>query len=133
MARSVELLGEREISAALEGIERDVTLYGKVGKAAAQIVAGAAASYGPNRSGDLSKSYKGMGGKTQGRVVSRVKHGKGRTGDSGYAPVIEYGWPSRGIAPQKRVERALKAKETVVRALFEDHVRKAIAAKGMAK
>lgn len=131
MARKVEVLGAAGVSKALADVDRDIALYGKAGKQAAVIVAQAAASSGPNVSGDLSRSYKGMGGKTQGRVVSRAAHRKGRKGDGFYAAVIEWGWPGHNIAPQMRIQRALKAKETVIRALFEEHCRNVIASKGL--
>jgi hypothetical protein len=114
-------------------VERDVTLYGKVGKEAAVMVAATAASYGPNVTGKLAASYKGFGGKTQGRVVSRAKNTKGRTDKTAYAPVIEYGWPAHNIAPQNRVRRALKAKEPQIRALFEEHIRNSLRARGVLK
>jgi hypothetical protein len=133
VAAKVELLGESAVREALAGVERDVTLYGKVGKEAAVLVAATAASYGPNVSGKLAASYKGFGGKTQGRVVSRAKNAKGRTDKTAYAPVIEYGWPAHNIAPQMRVRRALKAKEPQIRALFEEYIRNSLRARGVLK
>jgi hypothetical protein len=119
----VELLGVKETQAVLAQVERDITLAGKPGKQAAVLVARQAASYGPDRTGDLSRSFKGLGGKRQGRVVSRAAH-PGKQGQRVlYAPVIEYGWPKRGIAPQQRIMRALKANESTIRALYEDYIR----------
>jgi hypothetical protein len=133
MARGVEVLGEREVSAMLAEVERDVALTGKPGKQAAVLVARTAASFGPDRSGDLSRSYKGLGGKRMGRVVSRAAHNRGRTDKATYAPIIEYGWPGHNIEKQERVQRGLKANESTIRALFEEHVRGVLRAKGVLK
>jgi len=116
--QKVELLGQRELEKRLDAFSQTVEYSGKAGKTAATLVARTAAGLGPNRSGDLGKSYRGLGSKKQGRVVSKLI----------YSPVIEFGWPARGIVPQLRVQRAIEANAGNIQAIYERYVRDQLAA-----
>lgn len=121
MGDRVELLGVKETQAQLDAIGTDITESGaKAGKQAALLVARAAAGIGASRSGRLGGSYRGLGSKRQGRVVSKLV----------YAPIIEFGWPRHGIAAQERVLKAIRQNERAIQAIYERYCRDVIAAKG---
>ena len=109
----VQVVGQRELDKALADVDADCRELGKPARAGATLIARTAASYGPNRSGDLAGSYRALGGKRSARVVS----------NSIYSAVIEFGWAKRGIDPQRRIYRAIDATARQVQALFEEHVR----------
>jgi hypothetical protein len=113
----VEVVGEAGIDRALAGLGEEIRELGKPARAGAELVARTAAGYGPNVDGRLSSSYRALGSKYSGRIVSKLV----------YAPVIEFGWPSRGIAGQLRVYRALEANTPAIMALFEENIREKLA------
>ena len=115
--KSVTVLGVKETQAAMDAIGRDITLSKKADKDAAALVARTAATYGPDRSGKLSGSYRPLGSKKRGRVVSRLI----------YAKPIEFGWPFRGIEPQRRVQRAIEANAAQLQAIYEAYCREVLA------
>ena len=120
MAERIELLGEKELQRRLAELEHEIEFSGRAGKDSAVLVARSAAGVGPNRSGDLAKSYRGLGSKKQGRIVSKLV----------YAPVIDFGWPARGRPAQRRVERSIEANSGAIQAIYERYVRDQIARKG---
>lgn len=76
----------------------------QVTKRAAGIVAEEARGIAPRRTGRLAKSIRATTSGSLGVVRSPLP----------YAPIIEYGWPARGIPDRRFIGRALENKQDAV-------------------
>lgn len=109
MARSrvvVRLEGAAELRRTLRAAGDDLGDLKAAHQAAAEVVAPAAASAAPFRSGRLAASVRGSGTKT----AAQVRAGSARVP---YAGVQEYGWPARGIVAQPYLVPSAEATEPI--------------------
>jgi hypothetical protein len=101
---TVQVQGLRRLSSTLKKAGDDLADLKDANAAAALLVASAAASRAPRRTGTLAAS--GRGNRAAGKAV--VLFGGAR---AVYAPVVHYGWPRRGIRPQPFATDAARATE----------------------
>ncbi len=115
MTETVRVEGRAELARALRQMTGDLSDLKDANAAVADLVAQAASSRAPRRSGALAASVRGN--RAAGRATVTV--GGARIP---YAGPIHYGWPARGIEPRPFVDDAASATEAAWTALYEQAV-----------
>lgn len=99
-----QVVGLRTLTSTLRKAGEDLADLKDANAAAAQLVAGAARSAAPTRTGRLAGS--GRGNRAAGRAQVLFGGAKAR-----YAPVVHWGWPARGIPAQPFASQAAQRTE----------------------
>lgn len=125
MDPAIRIDGGRKLRKAFRDIGDDMTEVKALHKELGEIVAGAAKTKVPVRSGRLKRDIRPSGTKT----AAAVKSGNNRkSGPSSipYAPAIHFGWARRGIRPQPYLYEALDERKAQVVDRYEREVRSII-------
>ena len=112
---AVRVTGAKELRKALQHMGDDLSDFTALHRDLAEMVASAARSKAPVRSGALAGSVKGKGYKTRASVAAG-----GRLVP--YAGPIHFGWPARNIEPQPFLYDALDSRKREVVDKYEDRV-----------
>jgi hypothetical protein len=115
----VEVEGGKELRKSLKNVEDGLKDLQAAHAAAAGIVAAAAPSYAPLRTGRLAGSIRGSGAK----AAATVRAGGAKVP---YAGVQEYGWPRRNIPAQPFLVPAAHDTEGEWRPVYEARVEELI-------
>ncbi len=112
--RQVSVEGARELRKALKTVGDEAKAGLKdVNLEVAEIVARAAVSRVPSRSGALRETVRAAGAQTRASVKAGFKRVP-------YAGVIHFGWPARGILPRPFLYDALDARRDEVMDAYTD-------------
>jgi len=112
--RQVSVDGARELRKALKTVGDEAKAGLKdVNLEVAEIVARAAVTKVPSRSGALRETVRAAGAQTRASVKAGFKKVP-------YAGVIHFGWPARGILPQPFLYDALDARRDEVMDAYTD-------------
>jgi hypothetical protein len=110
----VQIRGLNEFRRTLRKAEIDLSDLKEANYKAAAIVAGAAASLAPRRTGRLAGSLKPARQVARARISSRLI----------YAGVIHYGWPGHNIEPDPFLNVATQATAHSWLAVFDDAIQR---------
>ena len=119
MNTRVEVEGLKQVLRNLKRLGVDVADLKEASNKAGQVVADAARSLAPTKTGRLSNSVRAM--KQQNAAV--VKAGGARLP---YAGVVHFGWPSRNIKPQPFLFEAADARRQQVIDAYREGLAEAI-------
>ncbi len=124
--RQVSVEGARELRKALKTVGDEAKAGLKdVNLEVAEIVARAAVTKVPARSGALRETVRAAGAQTRASVKAGFKKVP-------YAGVIHFGWPARGILPRPFLYDALDARRDEVMAAYTDGMADLIKKNGLA-
>jgi|TARA_R100000501_G_C2519220_1_gene47230 hypothetical protein len=124
--RQVSVEGARELRKALKTVGDEAKAGLKdVNLEVAEIVARAAVSRVPSRSGALRETVRAAGAQTRASVKAGFKRVP-------YAGVIHFGWPARGILPRPFLYDALDARRDEVMDAYTDGMADLIKKNGLA-
>ena len=124
--RQVSVEGARELRKALKDVGDEAKAGLKdVNLEVAEIVARAAVSRVPSRSGALRETVRAAGAQTRASVKAGFKRVP-------YAGVIHFGWPARGILPRPFLYDALDARRDEVMDAYTDGMADLIKKNGLA-
>ena len=125
MAEGVQVTGLTQLLRALKALGLDVDDLKDAFSAISREAADRAAKHAPRRSGRLAASIRGN--RAQSKAV--VLAGSARVP---YARVINYGWPSRGIAARSFMQRADADMQDRAIDMLEEGIDQAIKRRGLA-
>lgn len=112
-AVAIRVEGARELRRELRKIGGDLSELTAANRRIAELVVPAARAGSPNASrrgtGRLAESIGARATRTSARIASRLV----------YAPVIEYGWPARGISPSTFVQEAIEGSRDEIVAAYQ--------------
>ncbi|GAA3193956.1 HK97 gp10 family phage protein [Dactylosporangium siamense] len=110
---------QRDLRATAEGLDGDdlSRVMGDIADDTARL----AASFAPRRTGRLAASVKGGQIKTKAVVGASVP----------YAAPINYGWPRRGVAASRFMQRADEAMKPTLPTRLEQAINRLISARGL--
>ncbi len=124
--RQVSVEGARELRKALKTVGDEAKAGLKdVNLEVAEIVARAAVTKVPSRSGALRETVRAAGAQTRASVKAGFKKVP-------YAGVIHFGWPARGILPRPFLYDALDARRDEVMDAYTDGMADLIKKNGLA-
>ena len=112
---AVQVTGAKELRKALKNMGDDLSDLTALHRELAEMVASAARSRTPVRSGRLMQSVRGKGSKTRASVTAG---GRGVV----YAGPIHFGWPAHNIEPQPFLYDALDARKRAVVDRYESRI-----------
>ena len=112
---AVQVTGAKELRKALKNMGNDLSDLTALHRELAEMVAQAARSRVPVRSGALRDSIRGKGAKTRASVQAGARMVP-------YAGPIHFGWPARNISPQPFLYDALEARKREVVNRYEDRI-----------
>ena len=122
---AIEIEGGRKLRKAFKDIGDDMSDVKALHKELGEIVASAAKTKVPVRSGRLKRNIRSSGTKT----AAAVKSGNDRKAGPAsipYAPIVHFGWARRGIRPQPYLYEALDERRQQVINRYENEVRSII-------
>ena len=122
---AAQIEGGRELRRKLRQVGDDMTDLKELHKRLADDVAGTAKTKVPVRSGRLQRSIRGSGTKTAARVRAGNNRQSGPTAVP-YAPIVHFGWATRGIKPQPFLYEALDDRRQEVVDRYNAEVRRIV-------
>jgi hypothetical protein len=115
-ALTVQVKGARELRRAFKGMKDELRDLSALHRAIAADVLASILGTVPRDSGDLAGSLTPKGTRTKAYVRSTLV----------YAPVIHYGWPRRGIAPNPYGDRGRAAARGSIERAYRDGIAKIV-------